>query len=115
MTSDECARKITWTGGTHTFSLNHAWVRSVLSFRGIPGPNGDTPAACLSRFDQGIYSIDDIERVIELGLIGGGMPERDVEALLDAHVRGKPLAPNILIATEVLAALFVGDANAARA
>jgi hypothetical protein len=115
MTDDKCARAITWAGGTHTFNLNHPWVRNVLSFRGISGPNGDTPAACLSRFDQGNFSIDDVERVIELGLIGGGMAERDVETLLDANVRGKPLAPNILIATEVLAALFVGDANAARA
>jgi hypothetical protein len=115
MTDDKCARVITWAGGTHAFNLNHPWVRNVISFRGIPGPNGDTPAACLSRFDAGNYTIDDIERVIELGLIGGGMPERDVDALLDAHVRSKQLAPNVLIATEVLAALFVGDANASAA
>ncbi len=115
MTDDKCARVINWAGGSHTFNLNHRWVRNVLSFRGIPGPNGDTPAACLARFDGGNYSIADVERIIELGLIGGGMPERDVEALLDAHVRDKPLGPNAMIAMEVLAALFVGDANAARA
>lgn len=112
MTDDKCARVITWAGGTHTFNLNHAWVRNVLSFRGIPGANGSTPAACLARFDAGNFSIDDVERVLELGLIGGGMSERDVEALLDAHVRSKPLAPNVMVAVEVLAALFVGDANA---
>lgn len=112
MSDDKCARVINWAGGTHTFNLNHPWVRDVLSFRGIPGPNGDTPAACLHRFDAGNYSIDDIERVIELGLIGAGMAERDVEALLDQHVRSKPLAANVMIATQVLAALFVGDANA---
>jgi hypothetical protein len=111
MTDDKCAREITWAGGTHTFNLNHPWCRSVLSFRGIPGPIGSTPAACLSRFDAGNYSIEDIERVLELGLIGGGMAERNVEALLVAHVRGKPLAPNAMIAAEVIAALFVGDAK----
>jgi hypothetical protein len=115
MTDDKCAREITWAGGSHTFNLNHPWVRNVLSFRGIPGPNGDTPAACLARFDAANYSIADVERIIELGLIGGGMPERDVDALLNQHVRGKPLGPNAMIAMEVLAALFVGDANAARA
>lgn len=108
---DKCARVINWAGGTHTFNLNHPWVRDVLSFRGIPGPNGNTPAACLHRFDAGNYSIDDIERVIELGLIGGGMAEHEAEALLDQHVRSKPLAANVMIATEVLAALFVGDAS----
>jgi hypothetical protein len=115
MTDDKCARAITWAGGSHTFNLNHPWVRNVLSFRGIPGPNGDTPAACLSRFDAGTYSIDDVERVLELGLIGGGMTRREADAVLMAHIRGKPLAPNVMIALEVLAALFVGDANAARA
>lgn len=108
MTDRECARVINWAGGTHTFNLNHPWVRNVLSFRGIPGPNGDTPAACFSRFDAGNYSIDDVERVIELGLIGGGMTKREAGTLLDAHVRGKPVAPNALIAIEVLAAMFVG-------
>ena len=112
MTDDKCARVITWAGGSHTFNLNHPWVRNVLSFRGLPGPNGDTPAACLSRFDESNYSIDDVERVLELGLIGGGMSRRDADAVLAAHVRCKPLAPNVMIAIEVLAALFVGDANA---
>ena len=32
--------------------------------------------------------------------------------ILNEHVRGKPLAPNAMIAIEVLAALFVGDARA---
>jgi hypothetical protein len=90
-------------------------VWNVLSFRGIPGSNGNTPAACLSRFDTGNYSIDDVERVLELGLIGGGMPRPEVEAVLAAHVRCKPLAPNVMIAIEVLAALFVGDARATAA
>jgi hypothetical protein len=112
MTDNECARVISWAGGKNTFNLNHPWVRNVLSFRGIPGPNGNTPAACLSRFDAGNYSIDDVERVLELGLIGGGLSKRDAEAVLAAHVRSKPLAPNVLIAIEVLAALFVGDARA---
>jgi hypothetical protein len=111
MTDDKCARVINWAGGSHTFSLNQPWVRNVLSFRGLPGSNGDTPAACLSRFDAGNYSIDDVERVLELGLIGGGMTRREADAVLAAHVRSKPLAPNVLIALEVLAALFVGDAN----
>src|ERR1700710_3079950 len=108
MTNDESARTITWAAGIHTFTLNHPWVRNVLSFRGIPGPNGNTPAACLSRFDAGNYSIDDVERVLELGLIGGGMSRPEACAVLTAHVRGQPLASNAMIAVQVLAALFVG-------
>ncbi|WP_439374947.1 gene transfer agent family protein [Bradyrhizobium sp. DASA03120] len=108
MTDDKCAREINWAGGTHTLTLADRWVQRVVSWRGI---NGYSPSAALARFETGSYTADDVERVIELGLLGGQTPEREVEALLDTHVRGKPLAPNVLIAHQVLAALFVGDAQ----
>lgn len=101
-----CAREITWSGGTHLFDLGHPWVRRVMNYR------GPAPAAVAARFETSNYTPEDVERVIELALIGGGMPERDVDALLDAHVRGKPLGPNVILASAVLAALFVGADNA---
>src|ERR1700712_5217801 len=94
----KCARVVTWAGGTHTFDLSHPWVWSVLSVRGIPGPNGATPVACLARFDAGTYSIEDVERVLELGLIGGGATIGVAHAILKDHVRGKPILPNALLA-----------------
>jgi hypothetical protein len=107
--TDTTGREITWAGGTHTFDLGHPWVRRVTSWRGI---NGHAPASLLARFGADSYSPDDVERVIELGLIGGGMPERDVEALLDAHVRGKPMATSVALASAILATLLVGADNA---
>lgn len=101
----DTSREITWAGGTHTFDLGHPWVRRVMSYR------GPAPAALMARFEAGSYSPEDVERLIELGMIGGGMPDRDVDALLDAHVRGKPLAPNVMLASAVLSALFVGADN----
>jgi hypothetical protein len=114
MPDNQSAREVTWAGGTHTFDLAHPWVWNVLSIRGLPGPNGATPAACLARFHDGTYSLDDCERVIELGLIGGGLTRPEATALLNAHVRGKPITAIAVIAFETLAALFVGasDANA---
>ncbi|MGY4332777.1 hypothetical protein ACVWWG_007194 [Bradyrhizobium sp. LB7.2] len=108
MSDDKCAREITWAGGTHTFTLADRWVQRVLSWRGI---HGFSPSVALARFENGSYTADDVERVIELGLLGGGTPEPDVEALLDQHVRGKPLAPNALIANQVLVALLIGEAS----
>ncbi|WP_314945922.1 gene transfer agent family protein [Bradyrhizobium cosmicum] len=103
--TDTTSREITWAGGTHIFDLGHPWVRRVMSYR------GPAPAGALGRFEAGSYSPVDVERLIELGLIGGGMPESDVDALLDKHVRGKPLAPNVMLASAVLSALFVGADN----
>lgn len=107
--TDTTGREITWAGGTHTFDLGHPWVRRVISWRGI---NGHAPAALLARFGADSYGPEDVERVIELGLIGGGMLERDVEATLDGHVRGKPMATSVALASTVLATLLVGAENA---
>lgn len=107
--TETTGREITWAGGTHKFDLGHPWTRRVISWRGI---NGHGPAALLARFGADSYSPDDVERVIELGLIGGGMPERDVDASLDAHVRGKPMATSVALASAILATLLVGADNA---
>jgi hypothetical protein len=107
----QSARVVTWAGGTHTFDLSHPWVWQVLSIRGLPGPNGSTPVACLARFDGGTYSTDDVERIIELGLIGGGASRLEADTLLSSYVRGKPILPNALLAMQVLTALFVGNSE----
>lgn len=124
---NECARELEWAGGKHVFNLNDPRVIAVLSGTGpkmarirsgvlkldpLKGSNGDTPAACLKRFDDGAYSIPDIERVVLYGLWGGGLSLSEADDLVAAHVRGKPLAANAAIAFEILAALFMGATNA---
>jgi hypothetical protein len=107
--TDECARTVTWGETTYTLTLNHPWVRNVLSYRGIPGDNGSALAAVMNRFETGSYSIEDVERVLELGLIGAGMSERDADALLNQHVRRQPIADNAGVAAGLLVALFMGQ------
>ncbi|WP_316227883.1 MULTISPECIES: gene transfer agent family protein [unclassified Bradyrhizobium] len=106
--TDPCARQVTWGDSTYPLNLNHPWVRRVLSFRGLPGHNGNSPTACIARFENGTSSIEDVERVLELGLIGAGMSERDAEQLLDRHVRNKPIGDNAGHAGGLLVALYVG-------
>ena len=109
---NECAREIAWAGGKHVFNLNDKSALLRMQVMGLRGHNGNTPAACLSRFENSAYSIDDVERIIEWGLIGGGTKPSDARTLVAEHVREKPLAANAVIAFEVLAALFIGAANA---
>ena len=95
-----------WSGGEHVFNLNHLYVRNVLSIRGLPGDYGSTPAACFKRFEQNIFSTEDVERVVYLGLVGGGLPIKEAGALVDRFVRSRPLLENSATAFSVLATLF---------
>jgi len=108
MIDDPCARTIEFSGQSYNLNLNHPWVRRVLSYRGI---NSKPPAAVLLGFETGAYTIEDVERVLELGLIGAGMDEREADRLLDDHVRRKPIAENAGTAAALLAALYIGKPN----
>lgn len=105
---DPCARTITWGDQTYDLNLNHPWVRRVLSYRGI---NGKPPGAVLLGFETGAYTLDDVDRILELGLIGASHDEREADKLLDQHVRRSPVAENAGAAAALLAALYVGKPN----
>ena len=120
-----CERTIKWVGGTHNFTLNDPRVLAVLNgatdapkmlrtktgvatLDQLTGHNGDTPAACLRRFEDGSYSIPDVERVLLYGLWGGGMKFSDAHDQITEHVTGQPVHLNAVVAYGVLADLFVG-------
>jgi hypothetical protein len=105
---DPCARTVEWGEATYPLNLNHVWVRRVLDYRGV---NGRPAPALLAGFVSGAYSIEDVERTLELGLIGGGMDEQKANALLDAYVRGKPVMANAASAAELLGGLYMGKKN----
>lgn len=109
---NECAREITWAGGKHVFNLNDKGVLLRMQVIGLPGQYGNTAAAAFRRFEESAYSGDDVERIIEWGLIGGGTSSPDAKLIVDQHVRGKPLATNAMLAMNVLIALFVGADHA---
>jgi hypothetical protein len=106
----KCATTVNWNGGTHVFDLNHPRASWMLQQRQspFPGQYGDTPAACLRRFEEGVYSPTDIEAIFRIGLIGGGLSENEADRLVSEHVRGCPVAENAVIAVEVLSNLFTG-------
>lgn len=125
---NQCAREVTWAGGVHVFNLNEPRVLKVLNgapdalkmlrtrtgvvtLEPLRGQFGDTPAACLRRFEEGVYSLPDVERVILYGLWGGGMKFSDADALVEEFVRNQPVHQNAVIAYGVVADLFVGVTN----
>lgn len=108
----ESARTINWSGGSHTFDLADKRAAIRLQVIGLPGQYGNTAAAAFRRFEEGAYSVHDVERLIEWGLIGSGMPSPDAKQIIEQHVSGKPLAPNAMLAMNILTALFVGAENA---
>ena len=105
------AREVTWAGGTHVFDLNSKRVAWMLNSE-FPGQYGNTVAAALKRFDEQVYSPADVEAVFRIGLLGGGMSELDVDALIASHVHGQPLAPLALIAFGLVTAVFIGAEDA---
>jgi hypothetical protein len=125
---NQCAREVTWAGGVHVFNLNDPRVLKVLNgdpeavkilrtrtgvftLEPLRGQFGDTPAACFRRFQEGVYSLPDIERVLLYGLWGGGIKFGEADALVEEFVRNRPIHQNAVIAFGVLADLFVGASN----
>jgi hypothetical protein len=129
------ARKIEFAGKTRIFNLNEPKVLAMIAGGAklkqvarmvtiarlgigrapFAGQYGDSPAACHRRFVEKVYSAEDVENVIALGLIGGGMPEDEAFALIDEHVHGKPLEANAQIASETIAALAGAEKAAGKA
>ena len=99
------AREVTWAGGTHVFDLNSRRVAWMLN-DGFPGQYGPSVFAAFKRFAEQVHSPLDIENVFRIGLLGGGMSEKDTEALIEAHVRGQPYQANTIIAHNLIVAIF---------
>ncbi len=101
--------EIEWAGGTHMFDLASPRVRWMLRQQPFPGQYGNTPAACFKRFDEGVYSPDDVEQIIRIGLIGGGASPEAADALIAEYVTGQPMTHGAMVAKMIIVKLFVGD------
>jgi Phage tail tube protein, GTA-gp10 len=130
MTISPCGRRMKWAGGEHNFDLGDERALRILTGTSspsmrynltygsglqnegpLPGQYGSTPAACLKRFQESVYSLTDVEHIIRIGLFGGGLDLIEADDLVQKHVHGQPIGPCAALAFEVLAALFVGVTN----
>jgi len=116
---DDCARVLQWAGGENYFTLNHPYVlRSLEGDMGtLMGPDGKVNAnkpgeiiSRLKRFENNTYSLRDVSDTIWHGLYYD-VGRKEADRLIAAHVAGKPIAENALLAYQLLTALFVGKAE----
>ncbi|MBB4235041.1 gene transfer agent family protein [Rhizobium esperanzae] len=72
------SESIVWAGGEHSFRLG------IGELRAIEQRSDAGCAVVLMRLLSSQFKIDDVIQPIRLGLIGGGMQERDAQKVLDS-------------------------------
>ena len=68
---------VTWAGGEHSFRLG------IGELRAIEQRCNAGVFVVMMRLMGGQHGIDDVLQPLRLGLIGGGMPEKDAKELID--------------------------------
>ena len=106
-----------WPGGEHKFALRCGEIEILeTEARNGRGGNGIGLGSIWTRVMGGEWFISDINSIIRLGLIGGGMGEVEARRMVRDYVENKPisdlsnLGPNcpLGLARAVLAAAIIG-------
>lgn len=67
--------------------------------------------ALYQRFMASQFSLADIVEIIRLGLIGGGTPPAEAQALVDTYVKPRPTIENYPLAFDILEMKWSGRAD----
>lgn len=97
------AEEIVWAGGEHPFRLGIGELRAI---------EQKCDAGCavvLMRLLSSQFKIDDVYQPIRLGLIGGGMSERDAQKTLDAALDVASPYALAIPAAEILRRFFMWE------
>jgi Phage tail tube protein, GTA-gp10 len=92
-----------WADGEYKFRLR------IKELRELQDKCDAGPAQIMMRLVQHTWRVDDILQSIRLGLIGGGASPTDALLLVKRYVEDRPLAENVVIAAEIVAAAISGD------
>lgn len=98
-------RRIVWQGGEHDFCL--AKIGDILS---LESTCDSGIMAIMRRLETDSWKLNDVRETVRLGLIGGGMSEKDALQAVKVHVDANPrgLAPSVVLAHTILAAVIIG-------
>lgn len=81
---------------------------SIGSLRRLQEACDAGPNVILNRLLDGSWRLDDLRETILQGLIGGGMPQRDAQTLVESWVDPEPKQQFIPVGQVVLMAALVG-------
>jgi hypothetical protein len=101
--SGDGATTLIWADGEHRFRLR------IRELRELQDKCDAGPAQIMMRLVQHTWRVDDILQTIRLGLIGGGKSPTDALVLVKRYVEDRPLAENVVVAAEIIAAAISGD------
>ncbi|TRD21912.1 gene transfer agent family protein [Palleronia caenipelagi] len=96
---------VTWPGGVHAMCL------PLAQLEGLQKSLDTGPEFLLHRLSRGEWRIGDLLEILRWGLIGGGMPHVEADALIQRISRQHPYASFKAPALEVLAHALYGPAD----
>lgn len=99
------AKTIVWPGGEHDFMLN------IGELRALEQRTNAGAFVTMTRLITSQWKIDDVVATIRLGLIGGGMLERDAKALVDTTLELASPYTLAVTAAHILEFSLMWDAN----
>lgn len=66
------------------------------------------PMEILNRLENGRWRVEDLEEIVRLGAVGGGMALADAVVMVERNVAARPLIEAVPWAYKILAAVVVG-------
>lgn len=94
---------LVWKGGEHPF-----WLR-IGELRALQQHCDAGPFWVYGRLISGQWRVEDVRETLRLGLIGGGMSEKDAGKLVDQSLEDHALYAHVLPAVEIIKAAIFGD------
>ena len=97
--------ELVWSGGEHPFLLRIGELRALQS-KCEAGP-----AWIMTRLLSGQWMVDDVVETIRLGLIGGGMEEKEARKVVNECVGDGAYQRNVVTAAAILRISIMGEAD----
>lgn len=97
------AETVVWPGGEHAFRLG------IGELRAIEQRSDAGCAVVMMRLLSAAWKIDDVVAPIRLGLIGGGMKEKDAQAAVDAALEVASPYTLAVTAAEIIRRFIMWD------